>query len=104
MKHYFQTFTVTVASPAVFTCAEHELSIGDRLVFETTGALPTGLETDTEYYVIRNSMTVDTFQVSTYDTYDGTGDPVNTSGTQSGTQTFLKVNKDKITMVSTPFR
>jgi hypothetical protein len=80
------TFTVTIASPAVFTINNHGLQNGDALVFTTTGALPTGLTASpstsaTVYYVI-NAGT-NTFSVST--TLNGTA--VNTTGTQSGTHT-----------------
>lgn len=80
------TFTVTIASPAVFTINNHGLINGDAIVLTTTGALPTGLaaspgNTATVYYVI--NATTNTFQVST--TLNGTA--VNTSGSQSGTHT-----------------
>lgn len=80
------TFTVTIASPAVFTINNHGLQNGDAIVLTTTGALPTGLTASpsnaaTIYYVI-NAAT-NTFQVST--TLNGTA--VNTSGAQSGTHT-----------------
>lgn len=87
-RHQFITFTVTVADPAVFTSTAHELYAGDTVWFETTGALPTGLSVDTTYYVIRNGITANTFQVSTSED----GDPVATTGTQSGTHSFIKTN------------
>jgi len=104
MIRFFQTFTVTIASPAVFTCTAHELNIGDIVILETTGALPTGLTADTEYAVIRRGVTADTFQLSTYANFDGDGTAINTSGTQSGTHTLLKVNREKITTKSRCFK
>lgn len=90
-KYSFTTFTVTVADPAVFTSTAHELYTDDELIFETTGALPTGLTADTvTYYVIRNGIAANTFQVST--TKGDTAGLV-TTGTQSGTHTYLKVNR-----------
>ena len=77
------TFTVTIASPAVFTLTAHRFVPGTPLYFTTTGALPTGLAAGTTYYVISAGLTADAFRVST--TIDGT--VVNTSGTQSGTHT-----------------
>lgn len=80
-----QTFTVTIASPAVFTTsANHGLKIGQAIVLTTTGALPTGLTTNKSYYVTA-IPTATTFKVS--------ADPflsseVNTSGSQSGTHTL----------------
>ena len=98
MRNYWQTFTVTVASPAVFTCTDHGLAIGDRIILETTGALPTGLTADTQnYYVIRDGYTTSTFQVSTEYYVDGDSAPVATTGSQSGTHTFLKMTRNKIT-------
>lgn len=81
-------FTVTIASPAVFTKVAHTLVEGDIVHFTTTGALPTGLATNTDYYVISTGLTADTFRVST--TRGGT--VVNTSGSQSGVHTFFAAN------------
>lgn len=78
-------FTVTIASPAVFTRNGHSLSVGDTVTLSTTGYLPTGLNTTTTYYVISSGLTGSTFQLST--TLNGS--PVNTSGTQSGTHTLV---------------
>lgn len=88
----FITFTVTVADPAVFTSVDHELYAGDTVWLETTGALPTGLEVDTTYYVIINGITADTFQLSE----TPGGDPIVTTGTQSGTHSFIKTNRAKL--------
>lgn len=79
-----KTFTVTIASPAVFTSSGHKLSVDQPIRLETTGALPTGLSTGTTYYVISAGLTADTFQVSTVKG----GSAVNTSGSQSGTHSF----------------
>lgn len=75
------TVTMTIASPCVVTWTAHPLVVGDKVSFETTGALPTGLAVGTNYYVI--SVTTNTFQISA----TPGGAAVNTSGTQSGTQT-----------------
>jgi len=91
-KYNFKTFTVTVAHPAVFTSTTHELYTDDRIILETTGALPTGLTADTEYWVIRNGITADTFQLS--ETQGG--DHIVTTGTQSGTHSYLKVNRARL--------
>jgi microcystin-dependent protein len=79
-----QTFTVTIASPAVFTKTGHGFTGGERLRLSTTGALPTGLNNTADYFVI--FVDANTFRVSA--TPGGTA--VNTSGTQSGTQSYLQ--------------
>jgi hypothetical protein len=75
------TVTMTIASPCVVTWTGHTLVNGDRVVFTTTGALPTGLTAGVTYYVINQAT--NTFQVSA--TLGGSA--INTSGTQSGTHT-----------------
>lgn len=77
------TFTVTIASPGVFSLTAHGFTEGSVVYFSTTGALPTGLTAGRAYYVIKAGLTADAFQVSA--TIDGSA--VNTSGTQSGTHT-----------------
>jgi hypothetical protein len=77
-----QTFTVTIASPAVFTTPlAHTLSEGAVIILSTTGALPTGLTANGIYYARNPSGT--TFNVSA----TISGALINTSGTQSGTHT-----------------
>lgn len=78
------TFTVTIASPGVFSKTAHGLAAGDKVVFSTTGALPTGLTAGTTYYVISAGLTADAFEVSATDG----GSAVNTSGAQSGTHSL----------------
>jgi microcystin-dependent protein len=77
------TFTVTLASPGVFTLNSHGLVAGDQVYFTTTGALPTGLSANTLYYVISAGLTTNAFEVSA----TRGGAAVNTSGSQSGTHT-----------------
>ncbi len=80
------TFTVTVATPAVFTRVAHGLVAGDTVRFTTTGTLPTGLSLNTVYYIIAAGLTADAFEVST----TLAGSAVNTSGSQSGVHTLYK--------------
>ena len=82
-----KTFTVTIASPAVFSRTGHGLYAGVPVKFSTTGALPTGLTVGTTYYVISSGLTADAFQVST----SRGGSAVNTSGSQSGTHSVSSV-------------
>jgi hypothetical protein len=74
-----QTFTVTVASPAVFTPATYVPANGTAVILSTTGALPTGLTAGVQYYVV--SAGVSTFRLANVPN----GAPIDTSGTQSGT-------------------
>lgn len=98
-RNQFITFTCTIASPAVFTSTDHELYAGDTVWLETTGALPTGLSVDTTYYVIINGLTANTFQLSETNPLltDLTVTPITTTGTQSGTHSFVKTNRAKLT-------
>ena len=77
----WQIFSVTIATPGVFTLNNHGLRVGDRIIFETSGALPTGLLAETFYFVINQGLGDHTFQVSA--TRDGTA--INTTTSQSGT-------------------
>lgn len=85
-----QIFTVTIASPAVFTKKSHGLVNNDTVLLTTTGALPTGLSVDTYYYVV--SAEEDTFQVSS--TIDGTA--ITTTGSQSGTHYYTSDRKARL--------
>ena len=72
-------FTVTIASPGVLTAA---LRNGTAVVLNTTGALPTGLSVGVVYYVVGSTGTTCNLSL----TFGGAA--INTSGTQSGTQTI----------------
>lgn len=74
----YQTFTVTIASPAVVTFSE-PIADGTQITLSTTGALPTGLVSGGSYYVVNGNNLAST--------YNGT--PIITSGTQSGTHSLL---------------
>ena len=84
--------TMTIASPCVVTSTNHGLRNGGRLVFSTTGALPTGITAGVTYYA--KSTAANTFNL--YDTKanaiaGGTTGRINTSGSQSGTHTAKSV-------------
>ena len=72
-------FTVTIASPGVLTTT---LRNGTAVMLNTTGALPTGLVIGTVYYVVGSTGTTCNLSL----TYGGAA--INTSGSQSGTQSF----------------
>lgn len=80
------TFTVTIASPAVFSFTTHGLTVNDTVQFTTTGLLPTGISVSTTYFVISAGLTASVFRIAA--TLGGT--VINTSGSQSGVHTLLK--------------
>lgn len=76
----FRVATVTIAAPGIWTLDNHGFLTNDRVILETSGAVPTGLTADTVwYYVI--PVTAHTFKLAL--TRDGTA--ITTSGSQSGT-------------------
>lgn len=77
------TFTVTSASPGVFTKAAHGLAINDTVILYSTGALYTGLTAGRICYV-KTVPTADTFTLS----LTSGGAAINTSGSQSGTHYY----------------
>lgn len=83
------TFTVTIATPAVFTKTSHGLITGSKIRLTTTGALPTGLAINTDYFVVY--LTANTFGLasSLANAVAETPTRINTSGTQSGTHSLV---------------
>lgn len=77
------TVTISNASPAVITWANHQLSINQPVVFTTTGGLPTGLTAGTPYYVIAAGLTSGALEVAA----TPGGAAINTSSAGTGTQT-----------------
>lgn len=80
------TATISIATPCIVTKTAHGLVTGDCISFVTTGALPTGLVADTDYWVIR--IDNDTFNLATTYSNAIAGTKINTSGSQSGTHTL----------------
>lgn len=78
------TFTVTIASPGVFTFGAAVVPVnGHRIVLATTGLLPTGLTFGTIYYVINASGQTCNLATS----YGGTA--IATTGSQSGVHSLV---------------
>jgi len=82
--NYLQNFvrqpvTITIASPAVVTWPT-TIPANTAVVFETSGALPTGLVAGTVYYVKSPSGVTSNVSAT------AGGAAINTSGSQSGTQ------------------
>lgn len=95
-----QAFTVTSASPAVFTTSgNHGFYEGQPIFLETTGALYTGLAVLTVYFVHVVSST--TFNVATSLANLLAGTYVNTSGSQSGVHTVATFVQERGTGVGT---
>lgn len=79
--------TMTIAPPAVVSWTAHGLQDGDRVVFTTTGALPSGVVAGQVYFVLAAGLTANSFQFSATD--DGVA--VITTGIQSGVHTAQEV-------------
>ena len=92
------TFTVSIsaspADPALFTCVNHRLLAGYMVKFTTTGSLPTGLVPNFPYYVIGTDLTANTFRLS--DMIGG--QPIVTSGSQSGVHKFIVAGLGRTTL------
>lgn len=80
-------FTVTIASPGVFTLTGHGLLTGDQVYLTTTGALPTGLSQNTIYWVTK--IDANTFKLATSLANAKASTNINTSGTQSGVHSLF---------------
>jgi len=82
------TCTITIAAPAVVTCASHGFIAGDVIRFTTTGTLPGGMSTNKHYFVTA-TPSPNTFRFT--DVATGAGVDLDTFGTQSGTHSVGKV-------------
>jgi len=89
--------TISIANPAVVTKTTHGLAINDTIIFSTTIALPTGLTAGTTYYVSATGFTSGAFSVSA----SLGGADIETTGTQSGTQTVSPKQIDLGAMITT---
>lgn len=75
------TITISIGTPTVIT-ASLNIPNNSAITLGTTGSLPTGLFTSTQYYVVNASGT--TFNIA----ISQNGAPVSSSGSQSGTQSI----------------
>jgi hypothetical protein len=90
---HFRPVSITIATPGVCTSDSHGLETGDKVILQTTGALPTGLSVDTYYFVIEgtysdSSIDPDTFKLASSLANALAGTAITTSGSQSGTHHF----------------
>ena len=87
-----QTATMTIAAPGVVTVGASPAP-GSAVVFETTGALPTGLTAGVPVYVSITSWTATTFKLSDTKAHALAGtNLITTSGSQSGVHTAWDVS------------
>lgn len=89
----YRPCSITIATPGVITSDAHGLQTADKVVFSTTGALPTGITADTFYYVVAGtysdgSTDPDTFSIASSKANALAGTKITTSGTQSGAHYF----------------
>lgn len=77
---------VSIATPAVITIA-NTFIVNQPVRFTTTGALPTGLTVNGQYFVSATGLSAASFQVSA----TASGASIATSGTQSGVHSVGKI-------------
>lgn len=91
-KYTTGTATISNGANAVVTMTSHNLLYGTRIQFTTTGSLPTGLSTNTVYWV--NPTGVNTFNVASSLTLLQAGTYITTSSAGSGTHTVTAIAID----------
>lgn len=92
------TVTISIASPGVVSWTGHGLQRGQAVRFATTGALPTGITAATTYFVSGAGLAADSFELSTSYANALAGTSLNTSGSQSGTQTISVLGSQTLTV------
>lgn len=80
------TVTVTIATPGVVTMPSHGLISGQRCRLSTTGVLPTGLATNTTYFV--RVVDANTISLCTTLANAAANTRIATAGSQSGVHTL----------------
>lgn len=82
------SFSLSSGEILITVAGGHSLQIRAIIQFKTTGSLPTGIDTFTDYYVISDSFTETTFKVSAV---YGSNNAVQSVDIGSGTHTFRRV-------------
>jgi hypothetical protein len=82
-----QTCTISTATPAVITRVDHRLQSGAIVTFTSTVSLPAGISANTEYYVLADGLTNNTFKITA--TF-GSTTAVNTTAGGSGTISYQR--------------
>jgi hypothetical protein len=72
--------TITPGSPTIVNCVGHIFYPGQKVIFTTSGSLPSGMQANTPYFITTAGFTPNNFEFTTV----LFGPPINTSGTQSG--------------------
>jgi len=91
LNHYLTSIvTMTIAAPGVITWAAHGLKSRNILQLTTTGALPTGLSTNTTYWA--NVVNANTLNLSSSLANLQAGIFITTSGSQSGVHTATSIS------------
>lgn len=80
-----KTVTIDIRDPATISRVDHELQPDYQISFSTTGALPTGIVINQPYYVLPEGFTTNSFRIS----LTKRGNPIVTSGTQSGVHSYV---------------
>lgn len=97
----YRPCSITIAAPGVVTSEAHGLKTADKVVFSTTGALPTGLSVDTFYYVIEGTYSdglvdPDSFTLASSRANALAGTEITTSGSQSGAHYFSSTRMNRM--------
>ena len=82
-----QVCTISTATPAVITRVDHRLQSGAIVTFSSTVSLPAGISANTEYYVLADGLTNNTFKITA--TF-GSTTAVNTTAGGSGTISYQR--------------
>lgn len=75
--------TFTNGTPGTVNCVGHGFAADDEVVFETSGALPTGITAGHRYFVLSAGLTADAYRISA----SKGGSAVAMSGSPSGSHT-----------------
>jgi microcystin-dependent protein len=72
--------TITPGSPTIVNCQGHIFAPGQKIIFTTSGSLPSGMQANTPYFITTAGFTPNAFEFTTI----MFGPPINTTGPQSG--------------------
>jgi len=89
-----RAITITIGSPTFINRANHGLLPGYQISLQTTGTLPNGVTAGEIYYVLPDGYTENRFAISA----TKNGLPINTSGVQSGSQSYIVRGLARTTM------